>query len=231
MFTGIVERACLVTALERTSDGCRLRLEARPRTVLEGDLEPWRDLETGESIAVNGVCLTLVGERPAAGPDPGELAFDVIEESLRASALGDLKPGMGVNLERALRVGDRFGGHYVTGHVDAIGRVAAWERDRGETILRIAVEERRGFQVIPKGSVTIEGVSLTITEAGAEEFAVALIPHTLEVTNLAERSVGDRVNLEMDHIGKWVEHLLAPIAGAWKPGGERQGEAGGRGGR
>lgn len=213
MFTGIVTRIRRVAAWDAAPAGGRSLVleggagaaEGRP-----GDLgDSWADVVIGESIAVNGCCLTVVDVDD--GADRG-LAFDVIEESLRRTAFDDLAVGSLVNLERSLRVGDRLGGHYVTGHVDAVGRVAELRRDERETILRIAVTAP-DFAVIPKGSVTIDGVSLTVADVVEDGFTVALIPHTLAVTNLGERREGERVNLEMDHFGKWVRHLVSESEG------------------
>ena len=204
MFTGIVARRHRVASWTPLPEGGRrLVLETDPETTVDGDDRRW-ELEAGESIAVSGVCLTVI-------PPADALAFDVIPETLDASTLGTVPVGGAVNLERAVRVGDRLGGHYVTGHVDAVGRVVGRDDAPGETRLTIEVVHDRGFRTIPKGSVTIEGVSLTVVESEQTPpftFSVALIPHTLEVTNLGAKAVGDPVNLEMDTIGKWVWHLL-----------------------
>lgn len=138
------------------------------------------------------------------------VSFDVIQETLRRSQLGRMRPGDRVNLERALRVGDRLGGHYVTGHVDATGKVERWQRGGGENklFIQVAPEDRRAFRTIPKGSVAIDGVSLTVVDSTLSSFSVALIPHTLEWTSLGSLSAGDGVNLEMDHVGKWVQALV-----------------------
>lgn len=207
MFTGIVERTAQVRAIEPTQgDIVRLTLSAGATSPPDQLGERFPDLVLGESIAVNGCCLTLVVE------DSDSLAFDVVQETLRVTTLGDLAVGDHVNLERSLRVGDRLGGHYVTGHVDAIGEITRF--DRGEEII-LGVTVRKTvdrFATIVKGSVAIDGISLTVVDSAEEEFTVALIPHTLEVTHLDDSQVGDRVNLEMDHIGKWVDHLLAARA-------------------
>jgi len=190
--------------------------------------DPWADLQVGESIAVDGCCLTLVASWPgtadralpdlggsdlgsseAGAPSGRAIAFDVIEESLRCTALGDRRVGDRVNLERALRLGDRLGGHYVTGHVDAAGRITAVRADEEETRVTVEIPPGSPVRVIHKGSITVDGVSLTVAAVDGPRFTVALIPHTLAVTNLGDRQVGDRVNLEMDQIGRWVETLLA----------------------
>jgi riboflavin synthase alpha subunit len=203
MFTGLVEALGRVGAVETVGSGRRLRVVV-PK-------EPaWR-LELGESVAVSGVCLTVV----EAGP--GRLAFDLAEETLRVTTLGELGAGDPVNLERPLRFDGRLGGHLVLGHVDGIGRVTGI-RPEGDGVW-LEVEVPRGLRplLIPKGSVTVDGVSLTV--AGLEEsvFAVALIPHTLAVTTLGRRRTGDPVNLEMDVIGKYVRGFMQE----W----ERQGAA------
>ena len=194
MFTGLVEALGRVGAVETVGSGRRLR-------VVVPEKPAWR-LELGESVAVSGVCLTVV----EAGP--GRLAFDLAEETLRVTTLGELGAGDPVNLERPLRFDGRLGGHLVLGHVDGIGRVTGI-RPEGDGVW-LEVEVPRGLRplLIPKGSVTVDGVSLTV--AGLEEsvFAVALIPHTLAVTTLGRRRAGDPVNLEMDVIGKYVRGFM-----------------------
>ena len=194
MFTGIVETLGRVGRLETAGDGRRLR-------VAVPDDPGWR-LGLGESVAVSGVCLTVV-DAPA-----GELAFDLAEETLRVTTLGGLGVGDPVNLERPLRFDGRLGGHLVLGHVDGVGRVAA-VRPEGEGA-RVDVEVPAGLRplLIPKGSVTVDGVSLTVAALEADAFAVALIPHTLTVTTLGRRRPGDPVNLEMDVIGKYVRGFV-----------------------
>lgn len=220
MFTGIIDRSAPIEALEPRPGGLRLRVSATAISSVDGDLGPWADLRTGESIAVDGCCLTLVEE--AEGPRGPTLAFDVIEESLRRTSLGARGVGDRVNLERALRVGDRLGGHYVTGHIDGPGTVSAVRADAEETVVTVEIPPETPVRVIHKGSITIDGVSLTVASVDGPRFTVALIPHTLAVTTLGERRVGDRVNLEMDPIGRWVESLLTE-SGALPgpPGGDR----------
>ena len=194
MFTGLVEALGRVGAVATVGSVRRLR-------VVVPEEPAWR-LELGESVAVSGVCLTVV----EAGP--GRLAFDLAEETLRVTTLGELGAGDPVNLERPLRFDGRLGGHLVLGHVDGIGRVTGI-RPEGDGVW-LEVEVPRGLRplLIPKGSVTVDGVSLTV--AGLEEsvFAVALIPHTLAVTTLGRRRAGDPVNLEMDVIGKYVRGFM-----------------------
>ena len=184
MFTGIVEELGHVIS----RDGGRLRISAS--TVLEGS-------ETGASIAVNGVCLTLVDQ----GADWWDT--DVTEETYSKSALGRLKDGDRVNLERPVRLEDRLGGHLVQGHVDAVGEIV----NPGEN-LRVKLPADLMRYVVEKGSVTVDGISLTCFDLGADEFSVAVIPHTLEVTTLGTAQVGDHVNIELDVIAKYVESLF-----------------------
>lgn len=184
MFTGIVEELGSVASRE----GGRLRIAAT--TVLA-------DAEIGASIAVNGVCLTVV----AAGDDWWEA--DVVEETYARSALGDLEPGDPVNLERPVKVGGRLGGHIVQGHVDAVGTIVTPAPD-----LRIALPGDLLGYVVHKGSVTVDGTSLTVAAVHPDGFSVAVIPHTAEVTTLGHKSAGDKVNIELDVIAKYVESLM-----------------------
>jgi riboflavin synthase len=194
MFTGLVEALGRVGAVETAGQGRRLRVAAPE--------DPAWQLALGESVAVNGVCLTVV----EAGA--GRLAFDLAEETLRVTTLGELRTGDPVNLERPLRFDGRLGGHLVLGHVDGIGRVTAVGPE-GEGA-RLEVEVPPGLRplLIPKGSVAVDGVSLTVAGLADTAFAVALIPHTLEVTTLGQRRPGDPVNLEMDVIGKYVQGFM-----------------------
>jgi riboflavin synthase len=185
MFTGIVEELGSVASL----DGPRLRLSAD---------KVLGDVQMGASIAVNGCCLTVV----AWGDDWWEA--DVSDETFRRTSLGSLRPGDPVNLERPVRLEDRLGGHLVQGHVDAVGTVAAQVPD-----LRVTMPEGLTRYVVEKGSITVDGVSLTVVDALADGFTVAVIPHTAEVTTLGRRAVGDPVNLEVDVMAKYAEKLLA----------------------
>jgi len=202
MFTGIVERTGLVVSALDRSGG--LRLGIRPGKV-EG-APPWQDVALGESIAVNGVCLTVAHTVPGGL----EVAFDVVPETLEKTALGTLRAGDSVNLERSLRVGDRFGGHYVTGHVDGVGRVQSRRAVGDQVLFEIAAPAALLRQMIPKGSIAVDGISLTLIEVDrrAEHFSFAAIPHTLARTTLADRTAGSTVNLETDAFGKWVLHSL-----------------------
>lgn len=202
MFTGIVETVGRVVAIELGGEKARLRIEAP--LVAEG-------IALGASIAVNGACLTVVA---AAG---AQLVFEAVRETLDRTSLGDLAAGSRVNLERALRADARLDGHIVQGHVDDTGRVHALERNGDD--VRLLVDCPPGFtrQLVPKGSVAIDGVSLTVVEVTDSGFDVALIPHTLSATNLADRRAGDRVNLEADVLGKYVLRYLERIVGSGTP--------------
>jgi riboflavin synthase alpha subunit len=195
MFTGIVEALGRVGAVETGAAGGRRLRIAVPDEV------GWR-LALGESVAVSGVCLTVVDT------SPGRLAFDLAEETLRVTTLGGHAAGDAVNLERPLRLDARLGGHLVLGHVDGVGRVTA-VKPEGDGA-RLEVEAPAGLRplLIPKGSVTVDGVSLTVAAIEHGAFAVALIPHTLLVTTLGRRRPGDPVNLEMDVIGKYVRGFV-----------------------
>jgi riboflavin synthase len=207
MFTGIVEEVGRVGAIERHDTYARLVIECTH--VVEG-------ADIGDSIAVAGCCLTV-----SAWPDQGEgFAADLMAETLRATALGDLAVGDPVNLERAMAAGDRLGGHLVQGHVDAVGEVVGREEQPGTVFLDVAVGDHLGRYLVPKGSVTVDGTSLTVVDVRRDPdhgavIRIGLIPHTLEVTTFGARDVGDRVNLEVDVIAKYVERLLA--AGAASP--------------
>jgi riboflavin synthase len=193
MFTGIIRERGRVAAVERGRESVRLRLEA-PQTAAQ--------VAIGDSVAVNGVCLTAVAV------EDGALAFDAIPETLRRSSLGRLEPGDEVNVEPALRVGDPLGGHYVQGHVDGVGRIRSSVPEGEDVVVRVDAATELLRYLVEKGSVTVEGVALTVTQVDDEGFAVALVPHTLAETTLARLAVGDPVNLEVDVLAKYVERLL-----------------------
>ena len=162
------------------------------------------DVELGASIAVNGCCLTVIAWEEPSGDTPGWWEADVSDETYRRTSLGSLSPGDPVNLERPVRLADRLGGHLVQGHVDAVGEITAEVPDLA---VRMPAELTR--YVVEKGSITVDGVSLTVVDALPDGFTVAVIPHTAEVTTLGHRRVGDPVNLEVDVTAKYVERLLA----------------------
>jgi riboflavin synthase len=199
MFTGIVEGTGTVRAVEQRGDVLVVRVDA-------GGLLP--GLPPGGSIAVNGCCVTAVRA------DPAGFSCELTEETLKRTAFRDrLQPGVRVNLERPLRADGRFDGHIVQGHVDGVGRVREWRR-RGESA-ELRVEPPPGLEryLVEKGSVAVDGISLTVAGLSPRAFTVALIPYTLEVTNLGDARVGDPVNLEVDVIAKYVERLLAARGG------------------
>ena len=191
MFTGIIEE--LGTVLSR--DGAKLRISATD--VLD-------EVKLGDSTAVNGCCLTVVAWEPPSAEGPGWWEADVSDETYLRTSLGILAPGDRVNLERPVRLMDRLGGHLVQGHVDAVGEVVAPVPDLA---IRMPVELTR--YVVEKGSITVDGVSLTVVNALDDGFTVAVIPHPAEVTTLGFRGVGDPVNLEVDVTAKYVERLMA----------------------
>jgi riboflavin synthase len=196
VFTGIVEAVAEVAAVEPRGAGVRLVLRA-PAFADEARL--------GDSIAVNGVCLT-VSERSG-----DRLAFDAVRESLERSALGRLRAGSRVNLERALRADGRLDGHIVQGHVDETGELRELRRAANDTRLRVACSEAFAELLVEKGSVAVDGVALTVVEIGRAGFEVALIPHTLAVTTLGELAPGTPVNLEADVLGKYVRRYLSRV--------------------
>lgn len=196
MFTGLVEGMGQVSQIRDQPPGRRLTISA-------GDLAA--GVAVGDSIAINGCCLTVVAV------DAERLDFEAGEETLSRTNLGELAAGSSVNLERSLAVGDRLGGHYVTGHIDAVGQLLARIDDPPWATLRFSMPIRLAPQVASKGSVTIDGVSLTVVDADPDSFSVALIPHTLQVTRLGRLAVGDRVNLETDVLAKYVQRALDPL--------------------
>jgi riboflavin synthase len=194
MFTGIVEEAGRVVAFEPKAEAWSLRISAR--IALE-------ELAPGDSIAVNGCCLTAI-ER-----EGDTVRFDVLEETRRLTNFAQLKTGARVNLERSLRFGGKVSGHFVTGHIDALGVVEVFEARGKDYYVRVRVPAELTRYIVHKGSIAMDGISLTIAEVEAASFAVWIIPHTRAVTNLSEKQVGDPVNLEFDLLGKHVEKLLA----------------------
>ncbi len=193
MFTGIVEEVGVLKSIRRGASSAVLEIAAR--TVLE-------DIHLGDSIAVNGVCLT------ATSFTGSSFTADVMHETLDRSSLAALRPGSRVNLERAMAANGRFGGHIVAGHVDGVGTVLETKRDDNAVWYTIAAGPEVLRYVVEKGSITIDGISLTVARVGPESFAISAIPHTVAVTVLKDRKAGDKVNLETDIIGKYVEKLL-----------------------
>lgn len=200
MFTGLVEETGIIEALTPGAGGIRLTVRAR---VCAGGTQP------GDSIAVNGCCLTVVGLKPAKGGGK-RLDFDLLQETWERTSLSQARVGSAVNLERALAMNGRLGGHFVTGHVDGTGTIAKWERRRTDHVLEIRAPRDVLRYVVHKGSIAVDGISLTVTGVTKTGFRLWIIPHTHEVTSLRERQAGELVNLEADLLGKYVERLLGP---------------------
>ncbi len=192
MFTGLIEEVGQVIAFAPAKDAWSLQLAAK--------LVP-SDVALGDSVAVNGCCLTVTRF------DAGHLGFDLLEETRRLTNFSELKPGSAVNLERSLKPESRLGGHFVSGHIDALGRVEVFEARGKDHYLRVAAPAGSGRYLVPKGSIALDGISLTVAEVAGDSFAVWLIPHTLAATNLREKKTGAGVNLEFDLLAKYVEKL------------------------
>lgn len=195
MFTGIVEETGKVVAFTQGADSWKLQIAADVAL---------QDVALGDSIAVNGCCLTVTRF------DAGNVWFDVLEETRRVTNLSTLAGGSAVNLERALRFGGKIGGHFVTGHVDGLGVIEVFEPRGSDHYLRVRAPKGQGRYLIHKGSITIDGISLTVAEVDGDVFAVWLIPTTIQVTNLREKQARGLVNLEFDLLGKYIEKLAAP---------------------
>ena len=201
MFTGIVEEVGSIAAIERGNVSCRLHIKGK---------KIFSDLKLGDSVAVNGVCLT------AASIGNGVFEADVMAETLRCSNLGTLTTGSEVNLERAMAADGRFGGHIVSGHIDGTGTISDMRRE--ENAVWVTVQAPAGILrlIVEKGSIAIDGISLTVAGLGDSFFKVSIIPHTGEETILLKKRKGDVVNLENDIVGKYVERLLSPVNGGTK---------------
>jgi len=197
MFTGLVADIGIVDGVEAGADGVRLRIS----TALAAEIGE------GDSVAVNGCCLT------AASVDSTGFTADVMNQTLDVTSLGPLDRGDRVNLELALRASDRLGGHIVQGHVDGAGTVKESREDGFARRLRVSLSDELRRGVVERGSIAVDGVSLTVAETGEEWIEVSLIPETLERTTLGDRREGDRVNIEVDIVGKYVERLLPPSTG------------------
>jgi riboflavin synthase len=197
MFTGIIEETGHVVAFARAAAAWSLQLSAQ--------VVP-SDVKLGDSVAVNGCCLTVVRF------DTGHLWFDVLEETRRLTSFNELQPGSLVNLERSLQPAGRMGGHFVSGHIDGLGRIEVFEPRGNDHYLRVAAPTGLGRYLVHKGSIAVDGISLTVAEVAGDSFAVWLIPHTLAVTNLRGKKAGSGVNLEFDLLAKYVEKLVAPRA-------------------
>lgn len=193
MFTGLVEETGKVVSFAPAQNAWSLQLAAQ---VVPGDVA------VGDSVAVNGCCLTVVRF------DAGHLWFELLEESRRLTNFSELKAGSLVNLERSLKPESRLGGHFVSGHVDALGRVEVFEPRGKDHYLRVAAPAGFGRYLVSKGSIAVDGISLTVAEVTGDSFVVWLIPHTLAATNLSEKQAGSGVNLEFDLLAKYVEKLM-----------------------
>lgn len=198
MFTGIIEETGSVAGVQPADAG--IQLTVRCRVVGRG-------LKLGDSVAVNGCCLTAV-RQTARGHDK-LVRFDLLRETWERTNLQFAAVGSLVNLERSLAVGGRLGGHFVTGHVDGVGRITRWERSGADHVLDIAAPAEVRRYVVSKGSIAVDGISLTVAGVTKGGFRIWVIPHTLAVTALRERKVGDAVNLEADLLGKYVERFVA----------------------
>lgn len=199
MFTGIIEELGRIRSIDRHDGGARVAIDAA---------EVLGDVELGASIAVNGVCLTVV-EFDRAG---GWWAADAVIETMQRTNLGDLAPGDPVNLERPVRLQDRLGGHLVQGHVDGTGTIVAKDTNAdGSVTLNVFAPSDVLRFAIEKGSITVDGISLTVVEVSDDSFSIAVIPHTQQVTTLGSKPVGARVNLECDIVAKYVKKLLSPL--------------------
>lgn len=193
MFAGIVEELGRIDEVRPAEPGCRLIVDVR--TVADGT-------RLGDSVSINGCCLTVVRI------DGTRLEFDAGPETLQRTNLGDLVAGSQVNLERSLSIGDRLGGHFVTGHIDAVGSVVERIDDNDWSTFWFRVPQRLTRQMASKGSVAVDGISLTLVDVAEDRFSVALIPHTLQVTTLGRKNHGDAVNIETDLLAKYVQRQL-----------------------
>jgi riboflavin synthase len=198
MFTGIIEEAGVVEEIVPTKKS--IELTVRAKSIAPG-------IKLGASVAVNGCCLTVV--KISARGKTKFLQFDVLQESWRRTNLQFAKPGSIVNLERPLRADGELGGHFVTGHVDGVGKIVRWEKSGADHLLDIAAPTEVMRYLVFKGSIAVDGISLTVAGVKQKSFRIWIIPHTFAVTTLRERKVGDFVNLEADLLGKYAEKFLA----------------------
>ena len=200
MFTGLIEDTGRVVTFERRGESGVLRIESAL---------PQGEIALGDSLAVNGACLTVTAKGGTT------LSFDVSPETIDRTTFRTLRPGNIVNLERALRLGERLGGHIVTGHIDCCAKLAKTDTRSGNRMLEFSIPAENARYLVAKGSVTIDGISLTVNMVSTDRFSVNIIPHTLTKTTLANMKAGDVVNIETDIIGKYVERLVQP----WKNSG------------
>ncbi len=217
MFTGLIEE---IGTIIRFGEN---RLEIACTTLQQ-------DLKTGDSVAVNGVCLTIIHSSCGSRPGRRSIQAEVMPVTLRTTNLGRMLPGSKVNLERALRAGDRFGGHLVSGHVDGTGSVAAVRREGPALLITIELQETHRNLVIPKGSIAIDGISLTVAQLAGSRCAVSIVGHTAASTTLSARKPGDLVNIEYDVIGKYVHSLMEKTGSSGGLSGSSGGPSGYSGG-
>ena len=193
MFTGIIEELGTIAHMDRRPDSIRLTIQAHK--VLEGT-------QLGDSIAVNGVCLTVTDMTDST------FSADVMHETMRRSSFSTIKSGSQVNLERAMQVGGRLGGHIVSGHIDGTGHVSRIENDGIARVITISIPKDMAPFIVEKGSITIDGISLTVVSAGSSQFSVSIIPHTMSHTTLMGKHPGAIVNLETDIVGKYIHRFM-----------------------
>jgi len=202
MFTGLIETMGAVISVEKTGNGISLSLNS----LTDFEVNP------GDSVSVNGVCLTVTKRSKGVSqyaPTKSELAFDISPETMRSTNLGELKVSDQVNLERALRLSDRLGGHIVTGHADGTGTIMDKRRAGEYTFYTFESSPEILKYVVKKGSIAVDGISLTVVDLDNRSFSVAIIPHTLKATNIGDKGIGNKVNVEVDLIGKYVEKFLS----------------------
>jgi riboflavin synthase len=204
MFTGIIEETGVLKELKKGAQSALLTIQGR--VIFD-------DLAIGDSVAVNGVCLT------AASLSPHTFQADVMHETLNRSCLGKLRPGDSVNLERAMAANGRFGGHIVSGHIDGVGKITSVQTDDNAIWYTISAESRILRYIVEKGSIAVDGISLTVASVNHAEFRISAIPHTVKSTILSYKKAGDLVNLENDLVGKYMEKFLLPDANKQQPGG------------
>ena len=193
MFTGIIEHLDKVTQIKKQADSAVIVVDIAQMS---------KDVNSGDSIAINGACLTVTHIKGS------EVSFDVSTETLSKTTIGKLKASDKVNVESSLRIGDKLGGHFVTGHVDGVGAISRKESETGQCTMWFSVSKELANMMIKKGSVAVDGISLTIVDLEEKSFSVALIPYTLEETSLGFKKVGQKVNIETDMLGKWVKRIL-----------------------
>ena len=193
MFSGIVEGLGIVKEIDAKEEFSKISVDLG--SMIEG-------VKIGDSISVNGACLTIVGIEGKV------VSFDIMHETLKKTELGDLKVGSKVNIERSLKIGERLDGHFVLGHIDGVGIIEKKEQDEDNCVIWIKLPENLEYGLIPKGSIGVDGISLTIAGIEENKFSIALIPHTLKITTLGFKDKGDKVNIEIDYLGKWIKKLV-----------------------